>query len=177
MNWKLIIAFTLVSSQSVLANPEIVQKAWDDNSGKHTIIIDKRLDSKGGGANLLVKQVTGNRDDWVLRDYVRDCDEDIKLDVVADSVEVNKSLSEGVGTVLFAYKIGCVGGIDPVMVKYFAFRNKVKYSLRGEEHIIIGDEGFGGEKAPVPDFNLKNDKSLLDYMMGEWGSISTTRIN
>ncbi|MBO2029753.1 hypothetical protein J4734_29330 [Klebsiella pneumoniae] len=46
-----------------------------------------------------------------------------------------------------AYKIGCVGGIDPVIVKYFAFKNGVKYSLRGEEHIIVSSEGFGGEKA------------------------------
>ncbi|MER4060189.1 hypothetical protein J8812_16610, partial [Klebsiella pneumoniae] len=79
--------------------------------------------------------------------------------------------------VLFAYKIGRVGGIDPVIVKYFAFKNGVKYSLRGEEHIIVGSEGFGGEKAPVPDFNLRNDKSLLKYMMGKWDSISTTKLN
>lgn len=176
MNWKLIIAFTLVSSQSVLASPEVVQRIWDDNSGKHMLIIDKRFDNKEEGENLLVQQMTGNREDWVLRDYVRGCGEDIKLDVVTDSVEVNKSLSVGVGTVLFAYKIGCVGGIDPVTVKYFAFRNRVKYSLRGEEHIIIGGDGFGGEKAPVPDFNLKNDKPLLDYMLGRWSSISTTKL-
>ncbi|MBO2029752.1 hypothetical protein J4734_29325, partial [Klebsiella pneumoniae] len=56
-----------------------------------------------------------------------------------------------------------VGGIDPVIVKYFAFKNGVKYLIRGEEHIIVGSEGFGGEKAPVPDFNLRNDKSLLKH--------------
>lgn len=39
----LIIAFTLVSPKLVFASPEIFQKVWNDNSGKHTVIIDKRL--------------------------------------------------------------------------------------------------------------------------------------
>lgn len=173
----LIIVIALMSPQLAFASPEIVQKVWGDNSGKHTVIIDKRLDSKGGGESLLIKQITNNREDWILRDYFIDCEEDIKLDVVADSIEINKALSDDIGTVLFAYKIGCVGGIDPVTVKYFAFRNGVKYSLRGEEHIIVGNDGFGGEKAPVPDFNLRNDKTLLEYMMRKWTSISTTKIN
>ena len=172
-----IIAFTFILSQSVFASSEIVQKAWNDSSGKHILIIDKKLYSIDGGMTLLVKQITGNSTDWTLKDFVRNCDEDIKLVIVPDSVEVNKTFSDGVGTVLFAYKIGCVGGIDPVTVKYFAFKDGVKYSLRGEEHIIVGSEGFGGEKAPVPDFNLKNDKSLLKYMVGKWNLISTTKVN
>lgn len=85
---------------------------------------------------LLVKQVTGYSNDWTLKDFVRNCGEDIKLDIAPDSVEVNKIFSDGVGTVLFAYKIGCVGGIDPVIVKYFAFKNGVKYSLR-EKSILL----------------------------------------
>jgi hypothetical protein len=39
---------------------------------------------------LLINKITNNRDDWVLRDYFRDCEEDIKLDVVADSIEVKQ---------------------------------------------------------------------------------------
>lgn len=35
------------------------------------------------------------------------------------------------GTILFSCKIGCVDGINPVTVKYFAFKDGVKYSLRG----------------------------------------------
>lgn len=172
VKWKLIIAFTFILSQSAFASSETFQKVWNDSPGKHILIIDKKLDVKKVDVSLLVKQITGNSNDWTLKDFVRNCDEDIKLDIITDSFAVDKILSDGVGTVLFAYKIGCVGGIVPVTVKYFAFKGGLKYSLRGEEHIIVGSDGFGGEKVPVPDFNLKNDKSLLKYMMGKWDSIA-----
>lgn len=97
-----IIAFTFVLSQSVFASSEIFQKEWNDSSGKHVLIIEKKLDSKDGGVTLLVKQVTGDSNDWTLKDFVRNCDEDIKLDIIPGSVEVNKRFSNGVGTVLFA---------------------------------------------------------------------------
>lgn len=118
-----IIAFTFELSQAAFASSEIFQRAWNDNSGIHTLTIDKKLDSKEGGVTLLVTQVTGNSNDWTLQDFVRNCGEDMKLDILPDSVEVNKIFSDGVETVSFAYKIGCVGGIDPVAVKYFAFKD------------------------------------------------------
>ena len=41
---------------------------------------------------------------------------------VKESVEINSSFTNDEGTVLFAYKIGCIGGIDPVTVNYFAYK-------------------------------------------------------
>ncbi|STQ44419.1 Uncharacterised protein [Ewingella americana] len=41
----------------------------------------------------------------------------------------------------------------------------------------MGSDSFGGEVSPVPDFNLKNNKPLLEYMLKKWPSVSTTRIN
>lgn len=154
-----------------------VYKTWIDDNGKHSLVIEKRVAKNSTSEHLSVKQVTGGDIDWVLNDYVNDCEVDINLDVIAKSFEINRDFSNNGSAVLFAYKVGCIGGIDPVTVKYFAFRNGVKYALRGEEHIIVGNDGFGGEKALVPDFNLRNDKPLLEYMMRKWKSISTTKIN
>lgn len=58
-----------------------------------------------------------------------------------------------------------MGEIDPVTVKYFAYGSKIKYVLRGEEHIIVGGDEFGGEQPPVPNFNLRKNDSLLEYML------------
>lgn len=49
------------------------------------------------------------------------------------------------GTILFAFKIGCVGGIDPVALKYFAFEDGVKYSLRKGVILLSVVWGRGGE--------------------------------
>lgn len=159
------------------AKEPIINTTWIDNSGEHNLVIEKEMTKDQTEEHLSVKQLTKDNVDWVLNDYVNDCVLDIKLDVVPDSVEVNKTLSDGMDTVLFAYKIGCIGGLDPVTVKYFAYKNGVKYSLRGEEHIIVDGGSYGGETPPVPDYNLKKDKPLLNYMLGKWKSISTTKIN
>ena len=154
-----------------------VYKTWIDDDGKHSLVIEKGGAKNSTSEHLSVKQVTEGNVDWILNDYVNECEVDINLDVITKSIEISRSFSNGGTTVLFAYKTGCIGGLDPVTVKYFAYKNGVKYSLRGEEHIIVGNDGFGGEKAPVPDFNLRNDKFLLEYMMRKWRSISTTKIN
>ncbi|WP_367398710.1 M949_RS01915 family surface polysaccharide biosynthesis protein [Rahnella aceris] len=150
---------------------------WKDNSGEHLLVIKKEINQNNTGEHLSVKQVTKGKVDWVLNDYVNDCEVDINLNVIKESIEVNRSFSNGEGAVLFAYKIGCIGGLDPVTVKYFAFKNGVKHALRGEEHIIVGGESYGGETPPIPDHNLKSDKALLNYMLKKWMVISTTKIN
>lgn len=165
----------LYPMSSTFAKELISNKKWKDNSGEHLLVIEKVINNNG--EYLSVKQVTKGKDDWVLNDYVNDCEVDINLNVIKKSIEINSGLTDGEGTVLFAYKIGCIGGIDPVTVKYFAYKNGVKYSLRGEEHIIVENGSYGGENPPIPDWNLKNNKFLLNYMLKKWKSISTTKIN
>lgn len=162
---------------STFAKDLIPNEKWIDSSGEHTLMIEKETFNNHTGEHLSVKQVTSGRVDWVLNDYANDCEVDINLDVISESIEVNRKFSEGEGTVLFAYKIGCIGGIDPVTVKYFAYKNGVKHALRGEEHIIVENGSYGGENPPIPDYNLKNDKPLLNYMLKKWKAISTTKIN
>lgn len=172
----ILICILLIFSMSpTFAKSIISNTKWKDNSGEHLLVIEKGINSNG--EYLSVKQVTKGKDDWVLNDYVNDCEVDINLNVIKESIEINSSFTDGEGTVLFAYKIGCIGGIDPVTVKYFAYKNGVKYSLRGEEHIIVENGSYGGENPPVPDWNLKNNKSLLNHMLNKWKSISTTKIN
>lgn len=174
---RLMMAFVIISLHSVFASVDITKKVWSDNQGDHAFIIKREWNDDKGEEYLIIKQTTNGKNIWILKDYVKNCDVDIKLDVIKESVEVNKKISNDDSTILFAYKIGCVGGIDPVTIKYFAYSNGVKYALRGEEHIIIGADSFGGEKIPVPNYNLINNIDLLNYMLKKWGAISTTRIN
>ncbi|MBJ8997823.1 MULTISPECIES: M949_RS01915 family surface polysaccharide biosynthesis protein [Citrobacter] len=175
--FRLACIFMIFPVNPTCAKELIFNTTWIDNSGEHELVMEKEVNKDNTGEHLSVKQVTKGKDDWILNDYVNDCEVDINLNLIKESIEVNNSFADGEGTVLFAYKIGCIGGIDPVTVKYFAYKNGVKYSLRGEDHIIVENGGYGGESPPVPDYNLKNDKPLLNYMLKKWKSISTTKLN
>lgn len=153
----------------------IFNTTWIDNSGEHKLVMETEVNKDNTGEHSSVKQVTKGKDDWILNDYVNDCEVDVNLNLIKESIEVNNSFADG--TVLFACKIGCIGGVDPVAVKYFAYKNGVKYSLRGGEHIIVENGRYGGESPPVPDYNLKNDKPLLNYMLKKWKSILMKKIN
>lgn len=172
---KAIFILFFILPLSSLAGEPFINIMWSDNRGEHALIMEKGSYKNNIGKYLLIKQISNSKIDWVLNDYVKDCDADIFLDVVKESIEIKNNNSVEGGTVLFAYKIGCVGGIDPVLVKYFAYHNGVKSSLKGEEHIIIGGDSYGGEIPPTPDYNLKHNKPLLDYMIGKWITISLRR--
>jgi hypothetical protein len=175
--FRLICIVVIFQTNLTFAQNMNVYKTWIDDNGKHSLVIEKGITKNSTGEHLSVKQVTGRNIDWVLNDYVNDCEVDISLDVIAKSIEISRDFSNGETTVLFAYRIGCIGGLDPVTVKYFAYKNGVKYSLRGEEHIIVENGSYGGENPPIPDSNLRGDKPLLDYMLKKWGAISTTKVN
>lgn len=87
---KFIFSFTLTLSQYVVASPDIIQRIWNDNSGYHILIIKKINDLERKRIGLVVRKFTEGNEDWVLMDYIENCGEDIKLDVVNNSVEVNK---------------------------------------------------------------------------------------
>ena len=175
--FKFICILLIVQCSSVFAKDLFINRTWIDDSGEHNLVTETRVVKNNSGEYLSVKQVTGGNVDWVLNDYVNDCEVDINLDVITKAIEISRAFSNNEATVLFAYKIGCIGGLDPVTVKYFAYKNGVKYALRGEEHIVVGNGSYGGRNPPIPDSNLRGDKPLLDYMLKKWKAISTTKIN
>ncbi|WP_337075976.1 hypothetical protein [Aeromonas veronii] len=119
---KLSISIIVLISASVSASEAIVYKNWSNSSGAHSLVIVKDKLKGNSGEHLFVKKTTNGKQDWVLNDYILNCDHDIELDIIDSSVEV-RSLSSNEGDiVLFAYKVGCVGGIDPIPIKYFRIR-------------------------------------------------------
>ncbi|TKV05701.1 hypothetical protein FDX19_21875 [Citrobacter sp. wls619] len=110
---------------------------------------------------------------WSLNDYVQSCNLDVELNIIPDSLEAIDLFGNGDFVVLFAYKIGCIGGIDPVDVKYFAFYKGQKYALRGIELFISNDGVDEGYNPPIPSYNLKSNKILFNYMQGRWSLIAT----
>ncbi|EHM3443895.1 hypothetical protein K2B09_004718 [Salmonella enterica subsp. enterica] len=166
MNLKNMLLFiflltSLFSEANEYVSEESYKLQWHNDNGtinSVNIAID--------GNEINVNAISGNsgEEQWSLKDYVSQCELDLVLDMIPESFEVVDLFNDGDRVVLFAYKIGCIGGIDPVDVKYFAFYNGVKYALRGQE-MFITDKGIDDEYIPPkPNYNLRNNSELFKYM-------------
>ncbi|MBM7344033.1 M949_RS01915 family surface polysaccharide biosynthesis protein [Pantoea coffeiphila] len=142
--------------------------------GVHRVTIDIQEENLDDfkNAKIIASEYVKNKKIWGLVDYVNRCQLDINMDLIKGSFEIKK-INGTFNTVLFSYTIGCVGGLDPVTVKYFAYENGVKHSLRGEERIITPDGVIDDNVTPVPDANLKNNIPLYKYMISNWHKAST----
>ncbi|MBR7631410.1 hypothetical protein KAT72_21045 [Aeromonas popoffii] len=137
----------------------------DDECSFLFVVKKKNLDVK-----MTAKSIGNGRADFEVNDYIYNCELDSELSLIKTSLE-RKSIG-GVQTTLFAYRIGCFGGMDPIPIKYFAFQYGVKYALRGEETIQTPKGNYGGEGGPIPGRNLKKNIILYKYMQDRWKDIS-----
>ncbi|MFM5583140.1 M949_RS01915 family surface polysaccharide biosynthesis protein [Aeromonas veronii] len=137
----------------------------DDEYSFLFVVKKNNLDVK-----MTAKSIGNGKVDFEVNDYIYNCELDSELSLIKTSLE--RKFIGGVQTTLFAYRIGCFGGIDPTPIKYFAFQHGVKYALRGEETIQTPNGSYGGERGPIPGLNLKKNTILYKYMQDRWKDIS-----
>lgn len=70
----------------------------------------KEINQNNTAEHLSVSGVTEGKDDCISNDYIIDCEMDINLNGVKESVEINSSFTNDEGTVLFAYKLDVLVG-------------------------------------------------------------------
>ena len=174
LKFKLTLALLLVvlPISSSLASTYTKEFERVDGVHKVTINIQEENDNDLKNAKITASEYVNDKKIWSLVDYVNECPLDISMDLIKDSFEIKK-INGSFDTVLFSYTIGCVGGLDPVDVKYFAYENSVKHALRGGERIITPDGVIDDNVKPVPDANLRNNIRLYKYMTNNWLKAST----
>lgn len=154
-------------------NAAEIIKEWSDNSGEHKLVIKVITDERPAHISVVDKNKKGKHY-WNLYDYIpEDCDLDINLALSNNSIEVKDIFNDGNHVVLFAYFIGCLGGIDNVDAKYFAYYKGEKYSIKGRNTLILGNDKQPADQEPVASKNLLKNPTLLKYMQSKWPDIST----
>lgn len=166
--YKILLVYVGLISISCNAAP--VTNRWIDSGGENLTSID--ISHNGKNIMLDVFLFVDGEKKLKVKDYITDCELDSVLEINNKSVQVLELKNKSHKVFFFSYRIGCVGGIDPLPVKYFAFYKNNKYVLRGEETIICNGEKYGGEIPPKPDGKLKEEKELLFYMSEKWKKIS-----
>lgn len=174
LKFKITLAFFLVVLSVSYSSASTFTKEFERADGIHKVSIniqEENLDDIKN-AKITASEYVKDKKIWSLADYVNNCPLDINMALIKGAFEIKK-INESFDTVLFSYTIGCVGGLDPVAVKYFAYENGVKHSLRGEERMITPDGVIDDNVKPVPDANLRNNILLYKYMTTNWHKAST----
>jgi hypothetical protein len=149
------------------------QKSWQYQGDTHIVTIrDAEPPNDAGRLVLTAEERVGEHTVWSLKDYIDDCPVDANLTLINGSFEIIDPLGDGNKATLFAYILGCRGGVDPREIKYFAFYNGKKHALRGEETIVLSNDRYGGETPPKADYQLKSNPFLLSYMQKKWPKLA-----
>lgn len=177
---KLILVLLIMSSFPVNSATGLFKSVWIDRSGQHNVTLSVMDGESEGETSTVLLKGGGNLNsekDWVISDSVKNCPQDADISIYPNSFELVDLLKNNDYYVLFSYRISCSGGVDPGEVKYFAYNNGKKYSLRGQETIKADGGKMGGEGNVIADENLNNNLPLLNYMKGKWDLVSTTVFN
>ncbi|MGV3347036.1 M949_RS01915 family surface polysaccharide biosynthesis protein [Enterobacteriaceae bacterium LUAb1] len=174
---KITLTLALVVLPAMSGFATTFTREFERPDGTHKVRIDineeNNVDTKN--AKITASEYVKDKKVWSLDDYINKCPLDINMALIKDSFEIKK-VNGSFDAVFFSYTIGCVGSLDPVTVKYFAYENGMKHSLRGEERMVTPDGVIDDNVKPVPDANLKNNVLLYNYMISNWTKASTVVI-
>ncbi|VXD05901.1 conserved hypothetical protein [Enterobacterales bacterium 8AC] len=177
---KLILALIIINFFPAISATGVFKNVWIDRSAQHDVTLSVMDGESEGETSSILLKGGGNlnsKRDWVISDSVKNCPQDADISIYPNSFELVDLLKNNDYYVLLSYRISCSGGVDPGEVKYFAYNNGKKYSLRGQETIKADGSKMGGEGNVIADENLNNNLPLLNYMKGKWDLISTTAFN
>lgn len=149
---------------------------WTDANGENVVLVtETSVDEKPGPyGHLLSKELyayhyimkDGSGDElWKIQDFVNDCDFDLALSYVPESLSITDLDGDGIAESTFMYNLSCKSDVTPDDLKLMMHENKNKYALRGYTYIksINGGGDYKVDKA----FN-DAPASFLEYAKKQW---------
>lgn len=141
--------------------------SWTDSNGDNLVII---TEVNGSANNELYGYhfiMDGNSGEelWKIQDFVKDCEFDIRLDYVPESLSITDLDDDGIGESTFLYNMSCKSDVSPDDLKLMMHENENKYALRGYTYISSVDAG--GDYKVDASFN-NAPASFLQYAKEQW---------
>jgi len=122
----------------------VAARQWTDRMGDNLLVITKTSCLTPGGesetgwcgdyetyAYHYVRRPAGWTLLWRTTDSVRECGEDVTLDLDPRTVSVTDLDADGVAETTFLYLLACRGGVDPAGMKLIMHEGAAKYAIRG----------------------------------------------
>lgn len=125
---------------------------WKDKLGENVLVTSVLAPYKGKDMDLTgtttielfaihyIKTDTGYRALWRLNDLQKDCELDIKVGFVSNSITITDLDGNGIAETKLQYELACRGDVSPSYMKLIMHEDSVKYALRGERWVWAGEE-------------------------------------
>ena len=142
------------------------KETWNDNNGKNVVLFTTKettASSRYRSKELFVYHyVIKSGKVTLLRsvyDFIKDCDADIIMRFVRDSIAVTDLDKDGIKEITFAYRQTCASDVSAVGLKLLILGGGNKCIIRGSTIMNL----TGSDKGKVTENTKKIDPSFYNY--------------
>lgn len=128
-------------------------KKWYDASGENWLVLYETgsFIPKGNttasaklSAVLFIKTDSGFVPRWKMNDFINDCGLDVVCSFYDEHLSITDIDSNGMAEIMMVYAKSCKGDVSPNEKKLLLYQGQHKYTIRGEELMIMGKDTLGG---------------------------------
>lgn len=146
----------------------IIQKFWKDSNGENIVLFTKSKEE------LFVYHYSINGDNAKLLrkvfDFEKDCEYDLFLDFIENSISITDLDKNNLGEITFAYHKACISDVSPKELKLLMLENGNKYIIRGTTSINKPGIKINGSKKVDTSFD-KAPTNFLSHADKIWDKI------
>lgn len=158
---------------------------WKDLNGQNYLIITETDARKKKGkfedfawdkelyAYQYVSGNDGNKLLWKVQDFVKDCEFDITLKFIKNSLTVTDLNDNGIAESTFLYQMSCKSDVSPDDMKLIMHENDKKYAIRGFMNLNVQGKRMQDGKMVVDKSFDDAPAGFLDYAKNEWKKFGT----
>lgn len=170
--------------------------SWKDKNGLNVILItetkDKKVREEKMDGKYLEQEAAYSKEFfgyhflvrgdsaeilWKIQDFVNECDADLALDYIANSLSVTDINKNGIAESTFLYTLGCRSDVSPLGYKLLMHEGKDKYAIRGTRLIVMpGSKPYGGEMKADPSFD-NAPAGFFDYAKKQWKKFEKEKLS
>lgn len=128
-------------------------KKWYDASGENWLVLyetgsfipkGNTMASAKLSAVLFIKTDSGFVPRWKMNDFINDCGLDVVCSFYDEHLSITDIDSNDMAEIMMVYAKSCKGDVSPNEKKLLLYEGSQKYTIRGEELMIIGKDTLGG---------------------------------
>lgn len=155
---------------------------WEDKMGSNVVIVTETEEKARGdfrskelfAYHFIIEGKTG-RQLWKIQDFVKDCEFDLTLNYIKNSLTITDLDSNNIAETCFMYKLSCRSDVSPNDLKLMMHEGDKKYAIRGTTRITITGEGkYGGEMKIDQAFNTA-PREFTEFAKKHWKKFNTEK--